>query len=111
MSPSHKQRRSQRVVLDVSLLVTGETEDKQPFEEEVLTLIVNAHGTLVMLEAKVSLGQAVILTNIRSGEKRKGTVAFVGSRNVGLAQVGIQFSTPAPEFWLLSSPPPDWNAT
>ena len=104
-----KQRRSRRVILDVPLLVRGENEDNRAFEEDALTLIVNAHGALVILEASVTLGQKVIVTNVKSGDEREGVVAFVGSAYAGLAQVGIQFNRPAPEFWSLSSPPIDWS--
>jgi hypothetical protein len=108
---AHKQRRSQRVILDVLLLVRGESEDNRAFEEDALTLIVNAHGAVVMLEAKVALGQKVIVTNVKSGDECEGAVAFVGPAHAGLARVGIQFSRPAPGFWLLSSPPEDWGRT
>jgi hypothetical protein len=106
---AHRKRRSQRVILDVPLLVRGESEDKRAFEEDALTLIVNAHGALVMLEEKVVLGQKVILTNIKSGDEREGSVRYVGPAYAGVVRVGIQFSRPAPEFWLLSSPPTDWS--
>ena len=105
----HKQRRSQRVILDLPLLVRGENEDEQAFEEDALTLIVNAHGALVMLEGKLVLGQRVIVKNIESRDEREGAVAFVGPAYAGLARVGIEFNKPAPEFWLLSSPPADWR--
>lgn len=105
----HKQRRSRRLILDVPLLVRGENEDKRAFEEDALTLIVNAHGALVMLEAKVALGQKVIVTNIKSGDECEGAVAYVRPARTGLTRVGIKFSRPAPEFWLLSSPPTDWS--
>jgi hypothetical protein len=106
---AHKQRRSQRVILDVPLLVGGENEHKQAFQEDAMALIVNAHGALVILEARVTLGQKVIVTNVRSGDEREGTVAFVSSAYAGLVKVGIQFNRAAPEFWSLSSPPTDWN--
>ena len=105
----HKQRRSQRVILDVPILVRGENEHKQAFQEDALALVVNAHGALVILEARVAIGQKVIVTNLKSGLKREGEVAFVGSAYDGLARVGIQFNRAAPDFWSLSSPPTDWN--
>jgi hypothetical protein len=108
---AHKQRRSQRVILDVPLLVRGEDEHKHKhaFQEDAMALIVNAHGALVILEASVTVGQKVIVTNVKSGEEREGTVAFVSSAYAGLAKVGIQFDKPAPEFWSLRSPPTDWS--
>lgn len=104
-----QQRRSQRVILDVPLLVRGETEDKQVFQKDALTLIVNAHGALLMLEEKVTLGQNIILTNIKSGDERRAKVKYVRPGYAGLARVGIEFNKPAPEFWLMNSPPTDWG--
>ena len=104
-----KQRRSQRVILDVPLLVRGQNEQKHAFEEDAMALIVSAHGALVILEATVVVGQKVILRNINSGDEREGTVAFVSPPYAGLAKVGIQFDRPAPEFWSLTPPPADWN--
>lgn len=106
---AHKRRRSQRVVLDVPLLVRGKNEDRPGFEADALTLIVNAHGALVIFEAKVALGQKVIMTNISSGDELEGAIAFVAPAYDGLVRVGIQFSRPAPRFWSLSSPPSDWG--
>lgn len=104
-----KQRRSQRVILDRPLLVRGETKDKGAFQENALTLIVNAHGALLVLEAKVELGQKLIVTNTKSGDERDATIAYVRPGYDGLATVGIEFGKPAPEFWWLSSPPADWG--
>jgi hypothetical protein len=97
------------MILDVPLLVRGENEDKQPFEENALALIVNAHGALVILESRVAIGQKVVLTNVKSGHEREGEVAFVGPAYAGLTRLGIQFNRPAPEFWSLNSPPADWT--
>jgi hypothetical protein len=99
------------VILDVLLLVRGVGEDNRAFEEAGLTLIVNAHGAVVMLERRVALGQKVMVTNVKSGDECEGAVAFVGPAYAGLARVGIQFSRPAPGFWMLSSPPTDWSIT
>ena len=104
-----RQRRSQRLILDLPLVIRGDAEGKRPFREETFTLIVSAHGALVMLETKVALGQKVVLMNPKSWDEREGTVAYVGASYAGLARVGIQFTKPAPEFWSISPPPPDWN--
>ena len=104
-----KQTRSQRVILDVPRLVRGEAEGTPGFEKDALTLIVNAHGALIMLEAKVAVGHKVIVTNIQSREELEGAVAYVGPAYAGVARIGIQFSKPTPEFWSLSSTPSDWR--
>jgi hypothetical protein len=103
------ERRSQRVLLDVSLVVHGESKDKQPFREETFTVTVSAHGALVLMASRVELGQNVRLLNPKSWDEREARVAYLGKPHAGLAQVGIEFTQPAPEFWAMDSPPADWN--
>jgi hypothetical protein len=102
-------RRSERVLLDVPLFIEGKAEGTQDFKEETFTLTVSAHGALIVLAAKVTLGQTIRLTNLKNNDHHEATVAFLGPPYAGLATVGIQFNQPAPEFWSLASPPPDWK--
>jgi hypothetical protein len=107
VAPGH--RRSKRVILDVRLAIRGEAEDNRPFQEETFTMTVSAHGALVVLERKVRLGQKVLLMNPKNWDEREGTITFLGPCYTGLWKVGIQFTQPSPEFWLISTPPSDWN--
>ncbi len=102
-------RRSERVLVDVPLFIEGKAEGAQEFKEETFTVTVSAHGALIVLAAKVKLGQTVQLTNLKNKDKHEGTIAFLGPPYAGLSTVGIQFSQPAPEFWAISSPPADWK--
>lgn len=102
-------RRSERVLLDMPIVVYGETKAQQPFREETFTVTINAHGALVMLEARVSLGQKLMLANAKNRDERECRVAYAGPDRAGLAQVAIEFTRPAPEFWALASPPQSWN--
>jgi hypothetical protein len=101
------QRRSERVLLDVPVMIRGESPDQRAFREETFTVTVNAHGALLMMASKVALGQKLVLTNANRDE-REGTVSYMGTAYAGLAQVAVEFTHPAPEFWPVSSPPPDW---
>jgi hypothetical protein len=65
------------VILDLPLMIRGETEDKRPFQEETFTLTVSAHGGLVFLENRVALGQKVLLLNPKTRDERECTVAFL----------------------------------
>ena len=97
------------MLLDVPLVICGESEDKRAFREETFTLTVSAHGALVMLTTRVVLGQRVVLMNPKHWDEREGTIAYLGPSYAGLAKVAIAFTKPAPEFWSINSPPPDWN--
>jgi len=103
-------RRSERVLLDVPVVLQGETADHRAFREETFTVTVSAHGALLMLHAKVTLGQRVTLANPENQDKRTARVAYVGGDHAGLAQVGIEFEQPAPQFWPVTSPPLNWIA-
>ena len=107
--PFSKLRRSRRVILDVPLVICGQTVNDGSFREETFTITVNAHGGLIVLENQVALGQKIVLMNPKTWDEREATVAFVGSPYAGLAKVGFQFAQPAPEFWAISPPPADWN--
>ena len=49
-------RRSERVLLDVPLFISGETEDGRAFREETFTLTVSGHGALVILTNESGAG-------------------------------------------------------
>jgi hypothetical protein len=105
------QRRSQRVLLDVPLVIRGEQDDNGPFQEETFTVTVSAHGALLMLATKVHIGQRLMLRNPENSEERDGRVAYIGREHAGLAQVAIEFTRPAPEFWPITTPPKDWQTS
>jgi len=104
-----RHRRSERVLMDVPVLIRGESPDQRAFWEETFTVTVNAHGALLMMASKVSLGQKLVLRNPNQDE-REGRVSYMGSTYAGLAQVAVEFTHPAPEFWPVNSPPPDWQS-
>jgi hypothetical protein len=103
------ERRSQRIPLDVPLVIKGRAGDKQDFREETFTLSASAHGVLLALKTSVSLGQKVQLLNRRTWGEVVGQVVYVGLPNAGFTRVGIEFEQAAPDFWSLSTPPADWR--
>ena len=104
-----KERRSQRLILDLPLIVRGESIQKQPFQEETFTLVVSAHGALVVLATTVELGQKLLLMNPKTWDEQEGRVAYFGPPYGGLAKVAIEFTRPAPEFWPVANPPDSWK--
>ena len=105
-----ERRRSERLLLDVALVVRGECIERRPFLEETFTISVSAHGTLLVLETKVSVGQKLVVKNPQTRDETEGRVVSFGSPYGGLAQVGIEFMQPAPEFWPVESPPDSWKS-
>jgi len=104
-----KQRRSQRILLSVPVLVQAEAAQEQPSIEETQTLVVNAHGALIALAMKVEFGQELRMKNRKSQEEQQCRVAFLGSVHLGKTQVGVEFVEPAPQFWHVNFPPEDWT--
>jgi hypothetical protein len=102
-------RRSERVLLDVPVVIRGSSSDQHPFREETYTVTVSAHGALLMLEAKVTPGQKILVMNPKNWDEREVKVAYVGPDRAGLAQVAVEFAQPAPEFWSLEAPPANWK--
>jgi hypothetical protein len=94
-----ERRRSPRRLLDVPLIVRGETAENQPFQEETFTISVSAHGALVLLASRVALGQTVVLMKPETQQELEGRVSRLGALYGGLAQVAVEFAQPVPEFW------------
>lgn len=106
---NNAQRRSQRVMVKVSVMVLADGADKEPVSEETRTVTVNAHGAMILLGLKVSIGQLLTLRNSRTGEEVACRVVYVSPHESDKRQVGVDFMKPCPRFWRISFPPPDWT--
>jgi len=89
--------------------VRGHLEDKTPFTEETVTLVVNAHGALVRLDAETQLGQTVVLQIVSTNETQEAKVVYMSEGKHAKFYVGIELSKPNPLFWHVSFPPEDWS--
>jgi hypothetical protein len=70
-------------------------------QEQTSTLSLNSHGALVVLAATVTTGQRLILQNPENWAERAGRVARLGRSYGGQTEVGLEFSEPSPDFWLI----------
>jgi hypothetical protein len=102
-------RRSQRVLMQVSVRIRGEDSLGKPVEEETETLAINAHGALVLLKARLTSGSKVFLQHKSTQEEQECHVAFLGPVRSGKAEIGLEFSAPRPSFWRVAFPPEDWT--
>src|SRR5713101_6468930 len=103
------QRRSQRVMVKVSVVVLAQGADNKRVSEETRTVTVNAHGAMVLLELKVSIGQLLTLRNSRTGEEAHCRVVYLSPHQSEKREVGVDFMKPSPRFWRISFPPSDWT--
>jgi hypothetical protein len=97
-----------RVLLSVPIHVSGKTTDSQNFDEETRTLVVNAHGALISLAAKVAAGQHVSVNNKATQRSMDCRVVYLGNPAAGKIQMGVEFTEPCPSFWQIDFPPDDW---
>jgi hypothetical protein len=102
-------RRSMRVLLTVSVTVNGKTADGKAFEEETKTLVVNAHGALILLSRAVAQGQVLTITHKGTKQKLACRAAYLGPAQSGRTQVGVEFTEPSLSFWQVNFPPEDWK--
>ena len=70
---SNAQRRSQRVMIKVSVLVLAEGAENKPVSEERRTVTVNAHGAMVLLGLKVSIGQLLTSAQFENGRRGRSS--------------------------------------
>lgn len=92
-------RRSARVFHRVRVQAQGRTHDRKKFKETCETVVVNAHGGLLVLKHEVSDGEMIVLTNPLTQEEQECRVAYLGDLTEKGQRVGIEFLTPAPRFW------------
>jgi hypothetical protein len=109
LAPMSNRRRSQRVLLRIPVQVIGRGPDKKPVSELTHTAVVNAHGALIYLSLKVTVGQVIILKNPETNEEQLCRVARADPAPDGRTEVGIEFAKPAPNFWRVAFPPSDWK--
>ena len=103
-------RRSERLPLDLRLIVRGESLGRKAFQEATFTTSVSAHGALVVLSTKVVLGQTIYLKNPNTQKEVEGRVTRFGPLNGNQVQVGINFTRPTLTFWPAVFPPKSWKS-
>jgi len=100
-------RRSKRLKIRIPVVVR--TQEKRSQAEASHTLMVNAHGTLLLLAMPVSVNKFVVLENPGTGKEILCRVTHLGMQFMGKTQVGLEFIKPEPDFWGLDSHPEDWE--
>jgi len=92
-------RRSQRVFHKLRLQVQGRSHGGKKFREICETLVVNAHGGLLVLRHEVDDNAMLVLVNPLTQEEQECRVVFLGESSDRGQRVGVEFLTPAPHFW------------
>jgi len=100
-------RRSERVLLRMTVVVHAEDEERKPIQEQAITQVVNAHGGLLQMSKHLHVGQSFLLANPKN--KMEQTCRVVRVEDFGaLFNVAFEFAQPSPGFWPIVFPPADW---
>jgi hypothetical protein len=104
-------RQSQRVLLQISVLVGARMPEGDRVQAQAFTQVVNAHGGLLDSLFPMTVGQKITLVNPRSGKEVGCRVLPVDGPSEGSFATAFEFDERSPQFWPISSPPEDWAVT
>jgi len=107
----HNARRSQRVAARIRVTVTRRGGEVSTLSEDTYTLVVSAHGGLIVLAMDIKPGEILALRNVLSLEEQIVRVVRVSEKEESGSPVAIEFTNPAPHFWQIDFPPADWTPT
>lgn len=103
-------RRSERVMLQMKVIVIAEDAQHKPRQEQALTQVVNAHGGLLKMKLDVFVGQPMRLLNPHNKIEQNCRVVRVDETATEFFSVAFEFDLPNPKFWPVVFPPSDWHA-
>ena len=109
METTSNKRRSQRLFIQVKVVIEWKAANKSALKEETHTIVVNAHGALVEMGAQIDQGQVVSLRNVRTNDAADCVVKLVTPASGGKFSTALEFTQPSPTFWRVSFPPEDWS--
>lgn len=102
-------RRSERVMLRMSVMVLAENEERQQIQEEAKTQVVNAHGGLMRMRSHLHVGQSFLLNNPQNGHEISCRVVRIEESGMEFYNIAFEFDRPDPKFWPVTFPPVDWG--
>ncbi len=105
------QRRSQRIALQVAVLIRATLLDDKSVQVQAFTSAVNAHGGLLESPVELAANQRILLINPYSGKNVGCRVIRVEGPSSALYEVAFEFDNRSPQFWPITFPPEDWAAT
>jgi hypothetical protein len=101
MSSPENRRRSERVILRMSVLVVAENEEQ----------VVNAHGGLLRMRQHLHVGQSFLLNNPQNSMETSCRVVRTEEDGLDFFRVAFEFDRPTANFWPVVFPPADWVAS
>lgn len=108
MADAQNRRRSERVLLRMSVVVLAEDEDRRQIQEKGYTQVVNAHGGLFQIRTHLHVGQSFLLSNPKNGMEISCRVVRIEETGMQFYNIAFEFDRPAANFWPIVFPPADW---
>lgn len=103
-------RRSERVLLQVAVIIGMRTPEGREVSQDGYTLVVNAHGGLLETGMRVEAGREIFLANPRTGAREQCRALDVRRSGGDAYAVTFEFERKAAQFWPIVFPPEDWKA-
>ena len=107
---TEQQRRSSRVFTRIPVRASGKNSDGRKFHENSQTIVINAHGGLLYLQAPIALGAQLVLIKPVTEEEQECRVVYLGDLSDKGTRIGVEFLSPSPHFWGVDFTPQDWPA-
>ena len=103
-------RRSKRLTLSVSIVVSGVDADENSFSVIVHTQVINQHGGKIAMTNRLTMGTEVSLENRALGVVAKAHVVWCGEKDGAqdLRPVMLRLLE-AQNVWGITFPPDDWG--
>lgn len=106
--PASDRRRGQRVLLriraSIHVALKGQVETFN-----VATLSVNPHGALVLMDRNLVADTRLVLEHAATKERVACRVVRSSQKMPEGFHVPLEFDSPAPDFWKIDFPSPDWR--
>ena len=101
-------RRGQRVLLRIRASIHVALKG-QPETFNVATLSVNPHGAMVLMDRELEPDTRLVLEHGATKECVACKVVRPSQKMPEGFQVPLEFDSPAPDFWKIDFPSPDWR--
>lgn len=97
------------MAIDMPVEIFGQASNGKVFREETRTIVVNAHGALLVMTSIPLIKPSVLLVNKKTKTEAQCRVIFQKETEHGKGELGLEFIDPQPRFWGIAFPPEDWN--
>jgi hypothetical protein len=103
-------RRSTRLSRQIPVVITS-LDPVCRFSGSYETVVVNAHGCGIIVRELLEKQMPVTVELVSNGLSKKGRVVVVRSLVEGATWLlGLEFDSPAFDFWKIENPPADWRS-